>query len=79
MYSPADRMYLIMIHATMFKIPKTDYVKIWDRVAPQWEAISGNEEKKFELMNKVANYIMENFPLLQIETRLSEISDNKSS
>jgi hypothetical protein len=74
-YSVADRMYLAMTTATMFKIPKEDYLKIWDRVAPQWERLTEQEEKKLELMTKVANYIMDKFPGLYIEKRLSEIKD----
>jgi hypothetical protein len=74
MYTPADKMYLVMTSATMFKIPKADYMKIWDRVAPQWESLTGQEEKKLELMNKVANYIMEKHPEIAIEKRLAEIT-----
>lgn len=75
MYTTADKMYLIMTQATMFKIPKDDYLKIWERVAPQWEAMSGKEDKKLELMSKVANHIMDKYPEIAIEKRLSEIKE----
>jgi len=74
-YSVADKMFLVMTTETMFKIPKADYLKIWERVAPKWEAMTGQEEKKFELMTSVANYIMEKFPQIAIEKRLAEIKD----
>ena len=74
MYTPADKMYLVMTSATMFVLPKADYLKIWERVAPKWEAMSGKEEKKLELMTSVANYIMEKYPQIAIEKRLAEIT-----
>jgi len=75
MYTPADKMYLVIMQATIFKLERAAYLRIFERVAPKWEALSGQEEEKLKLMNTVANYIMEKHPEIGIESKLQGIKE----
>lgn len=69
-YSYADKLFLRLWRLTWQRIPKEDYIKLWEWINDIWQRNSGVEDRKLEAIMKAINRVAEKYPELDILNKI---------